>query len=338
MLQNRALGRPESLLRHPADSSANLLDHPGEWFVLKPRFSDENWKVSAFDLVLAGPGLLSHFRGWGGPPGARLEFGLDLDDGFGQVRNLAAVHLQSVASAFDWNTGLHQGTLVDLQAGNYPNGKPRAGLRGDLRQFALGSVTWSLETDLRYGQALAGIVWEADLLKDLSAVPLDSVRLRVDAAVPAAGPGSNLVWSNAALLQTGAQLAAGGFNFPNPIPAVKLRWTLELDFAGPDAAAHREAAALRTSIFFLLGAWVVLDSPWWTVNSLAELASRSEHDREFRPAAWDGQWDVCVARLQLAAEVLGRRQEGLRARIHNPGPALKLLEVQAVTDVWFEVT
>src|SRR6266851_9854064 len=101
MFQSRALGREETLLRYSADGSTNLVDHPDQWYAVRPRYLDECWKVSSLNVVLAAPDLLKHFRGFGGPGGS-LEFGLDLYDGFGSVRNLAPIVFQSIETPKEW--------------------------------------------------------------------------------------------------------------------------------------------------------------------------------------------------------------------------------------------
>jgi len=336
MFQNRALGREETLLRYPADQSANLVAHPGEWHVLAPQYQDEYWRVTSFNLILAGPGLLTQLRGFGGAAGS-LGFGLDLFDGYGPVRNLAPIVFQATESPRDWNQGQHNGTLVDLAAGNYDNGKPRAGLRGDVRQAALGSVVWrSAEMLLRYGSQIVGITWQADLVRDEAGAPLDSARLILETGVT--GGDGIIAWTPAATVSTGPQLSTGRQDLAAPVACDHYRFRLELDFFPVGQSAHRELATVRTSIFFLVGAWIVLSSPWWTIRSLADLIHRAETDHELRSGGFDGNWDICVARLPVSAELTGRRREGVRARIHQPGPGLRLLEVHAVTDVWYEET
>ena len=332
MFQNRALGREETLLRHETDRSPNLLDHPGEWYVLAPQYSDEHWRITSFNLVIAGPGLLTQLRGFGGA-GGDLEFGLDLYDGLGSTRNMAPVVFHASESAKDWKAGHHNGTVMDLAAGVYDNGNPRAGLRGDLRQPRASSVWTSEEFPLRYGKELTGLSWQADLLRDASGIPLNSARLILETAV--AGAGGSFIWTASITISTGAELSAGRRDFA-PIRCERYRFKIELDFFDVGEMAHRELFVRQTSTFFLVGVWISLESPWWTIRSLADLIHRAEADRELRTGGYDGNWDICVARLPVSAEIIGRRAEGVRARINQPGNGLRLLEVHAVTDVWYE--
>lgn len=336
MFQNRALGREETLLRYPTDQSTNLLDHVGEWYLLAPQYPDENWRITSFNLILAGPGLLKELRGIGGATGA-LEFGLDLYDGFGSVRNLAPVVFHATESPKEWNDGHHIGTLVDLAAGNYENGQPRAGLRGDIRQVALGTVSWqSPGLPVRYGATITAVTWQADLVRDEAGAPLDSTRVTIETGVT--GAGGAITWTPATIIQGGGMLATGRLDFASPIACDHYRVKLELEYFPVGKAAHRELAAVRTSIFFLVGAWIVLDSAWWTIRSLADLIHRAEVDRELRPSGFDDNWDICVARLPVSAQLTGRRHEGTGARILQPGAGITFLEVHAVTDVWYEET
>ncbi len=166
MFQNRSLGREESLLRHGPTTTANLVDHPGEWYEIGPAFPDEHWKVATLNLTLAGDGLLQNLRGFGGAGGV-LEIGLFLADGLGGVGDLAPLVFHGITSAKEWEAGSHAGTLVDLKAGNYHDGRPRAGLRGDLRQAASGTGQWtSAPQALRYGRQIDAVSWEADLIRD----------------------------------------------------------------------------------------------------------------------------------------------------------------------------
>ncbi len=334
MFQNRSLGREESLLRHGPTASANLVEHPGEWYEIGPAFADEHWKVTTLNLTLAGEGLLQQLQGFGGPGGV-LEIALILADGLGGVRDLAPLVFHGITSAQEWGAGSHAGTLVDLQAGSYGDGRPRAGVRGDLRQAASGMVTWtSAPQALRYGRQIEAVSWEADLLRDASGQPLDSARLILQTGV--FGPGGAISWTDHPVAATGPALAAGQSAFTPALTASLLRWRLELDFLPVGQAAYAEEAVLRTSTFFLLGTWIRLASPWWTITSLADLIHRGEADRELRPQGWDGHLDACLLRLPLGLELTGRLKEKVGARLRGAGQALKLMEIQAVTDVWYE--
>jgi hypothetical protein len=101
-------------------------------------------------------------------------------------------------------------------------------------------------------------------------------------------------------------------------------------------AAYAEETVLGTSTFFLLGSWIRLRWPWWTIRSLADLIHRGEADREMRAGGWDGTMDACLIRLPLGVELTGRLKERIRARVSGAGAGLKLVEVHAVTDVWYE--
>jgi hypothetical protein len=188
---------------------------------------------------------------------------------------------------------------------------------------------------LRYGSAVSALTWQADLVRDEAGVALPSARLVLETGVTAGGV---TTWTPSITVQSGAELDAGHLELAAPAPCDRYRLRIELDFVAIGQAAHRESAALRTSVVFAAGAWVVLDSPWWTIRSLADLLQRAELGRELRPAGYDGSWDVCIARLPLGAEVRGRRGERLRARIAQPGDALRMLEIRAVTDAWHEET
>jgi hypothetical protein len=334
MFQNRSLGREESLLRHGPTTTANLVDHPGEWYEIGPAFPDEHWKVATLNLTLAGDGLLQNLRGFGGAGGV-LEIGLFLSDGLGGVGDLAPLVFHGITSAKEWEAGSHAGTLVDLKAGNYHDGRPRAGLRGDLRQAASGTGQWtSAPQALRYGRQIDAVSWEADLIRDDRGQPLDSARLILQTGV--FGPGGMITWSDHPVAATGAQLAAGRFDFSPTLTTSLLRWRLELDFLPVGQAAYAEEAVLRTSTFFLLGTWIHLASPWWTITSLADLIHRGEADRELRPAGWDGTLDACLIRLPLGMELAGRLKEKIQARLRGAGAGLQIMEIQAVTDVWYE--
>jgi len=334
MFQNRSLGREESLLRHEPTLAVNLVDHPGEWYEIGPAFPDEHWKVTTLNLTLAGNGLLENLRGLGGSGGV-LEFGLLLADGLGGVRDLAPLVFHSITFSKEWEAGNHAGTLVDLKAGNYQDGRPRAGLRGDLRQAGSGTVQWtSAPQALRYGRQIDAVSWEADLIRDEGGQPLNSARLILQTGV--FGSGGAITWSDHLVAATGDQLAAGRFEFTPALTTSLLRWRLELDFLPVGPAAYAEEAVLRTSIFFLLGAWINLASPWWTITSLADLIHRGEADRELRPKGWDGTMDACLIRLPLGLELTGRLKEKVRARLRGAGAGLRIMEIQAVTDVWYE--
>lgn len=338
MHQQRILSRGESLLRLPASGNANLATAPGQWFELAPRFADERFEISGLALVIAGDGLLAHLQDFCGAAGT-LEIAGDLFDGYGTLRNLLGQVPLMIASAQDWKTGTHQGTRVDVEAGTLADGSARAALRGEAEIFAFAApaqAVWeSAEIPLRYASSVTGLSWDAALLRDAAAntVAPPTFELRTGAAGALAGV------AYTAVAATVAQAEASFANLGAAAAGQVMQLRITLPYAASDAAAPPRDTLMRTASLFSLCAWLALDRPRWTFNSLAELIERSEFGRHEGRASWLAESDALLLRVPLHATLRGVRRERLMARLNVSSTSrLKHLEIQAVTDLRLDPT
>ncbi len=336
MHQSRILSRGEALLREPQSGATNLAAAPGSWFELAPPARDERYETTSLAVALAGRGLLSGAADLGGS-GAALEVAVEVDDGYGRVRDVAALVPHHTASAREWSLGLHEGTVSDPGSGLALDGSARAGLHGEPAPAPFGAlpapVRWTGPTvGLRHGTRVVACSWEvagrADASGDLVAPPTLELALGQRGA-----GGISTQGAFTAIAQTGAEIARGSRQLAQPLAGDFFRWRVTLPYLDPGVATPPGEQATRTAVVFRLCAWIALAERRWLFRSLAELLERAELARHLQPGGWDGNADVALLRLPLEVVIRGGRGERLRARLVGQPGAIDLLELHAVADL-----
>lgn len=337
MHQQRILSRTEALLRDPASGQSNLAATPGQWHELGPARADERFEVASLGLTLAGPGLLAHLDGFAGAAG-RLEFGIDLFDGYGLVRDLAALVPYHLASGPEWQAGTHTGTHAASDAGMLADGSSRLGLKGLPQLFAFAApaaASWeSAEIPLRWGRAVAALSWDTVLLRDASGATVAAPRFELRTGTT--GVGGAVTWGAYTIVaSTAVEVEAGQATLVVPLGGDVMQIRVTLPYQDPGTATPERETIVRTATLFGLCAWIVQDAGRWHFGSVAELIDRSEIGRHLAGMAWQASDDVAILRLPVTAMLRGSFGEKLRARfVAGPaGVALTNAEVYAVADL-----
>jgi hypothetical protein len=337
MYQPRILTRREGLLRH-ATGATNLVLAPGEWYALSPRYRSERYRVSALAFTVAGEGLLAGLNSFGGAL-ATLEVAVDVADGLGGTRDMASTTACLIDSAKDWR-GAHASTFVDREAGRYPHGGERAGLRGLPAAGGPPAApgTWTSDAiDLRYGTDVVACSWETNLLRDASGdvVAPPTIEMRVGSYTDVMA--GAVTWSAyTAVANTAAVLEEGRVDLGAALSGDVLQWRVTLPYADPGVASPDADSVARTATLYMLAAWIRMASTRWRFDNVAQLIERSEIGRYAAVGGWDGTDDVLLARIPLEATLRGGRSDALRARLVGD-PSLSLLEAQAVVDLGHEL-
>lgn len=338
MHQSRILGRAEALLRHPQSNATNLASAAGEWFNLEPRFRDERHDVAALALTLAAPGLLSNCSSIAGTS-VVLEVAIEVDDGYGRVRDVTSVVPHHTAAAHEWSRGTHQGTVCDAAAGRRLDGSARAGLRGEpLPAFTASappvSVRWTGPiVRLRHGQSIVACSWEIDPVGDAAGAVQAPPTIELAMGQVGAG-GVSTMGAFSVVAQSAADIARGFVDLGAPLAGDLFRWRVTLPYLDPGVAAAVGEQVHRTAVVFRLCAWISLAQSRWRFTSLAQVIERSELARHFQVAGWDGTADVALLRVPLDAILRGGRGERVRARITgDPGSTPLVIEAHAIADL-----
>ena len=337
MHQSRILGRGEALLRDPRSGASNLAAAPGTWFELAPAARDERYETTSLALTLAGRGLLSSAAALGGS-GATLEVAVEVDDGYGRVRDVAALVPHHTAAAREWSLGLHEGTMCDPRAGSALDGSARAGLRGEpppanaAGGFPAAARWTGPPVRLRHGASVVACSWEvsgrADASGDLVAPPT------LELALGQGGAGNlSTLGAFTLIAQTADELSRGSRELALPLAGDFFRWRVTLPYLDPGVASPAGEQATRTAVVFRLCAWIALAHRRWVFGSLGEILERSELVRHLQPGGWDGTSDVALLRLPLETALRGGRSERLRARLTGQPGSLSVVELHALADL-----
>lgn len=335
MHQPRILSRAESLLRLPGTGATNLAVGNGQWHELAPRFDDEYFEITSLAITLAGKNLLANLQDFCGSSGI-FEIGSHLFDGYSSQRDLLRTTPILVASGQDWKRGSHSNTRADAEAGQVVDGSPRVALRGEpelLPVFAPSQAVWeSEEIPLRYGSRVVALSWDAALLRDASGgtVGAPVIELRTGAV------GSLGAQAYAVVASTPAEADAGHVDLATVAAGAAMQLRVTLPYVATDAAVPPRGTLLRTASLFSLCAWIALDRPRWSFDSVAELIDRSEFGRHIAAGGWQASGDALILRVPLNTVLRGHYGERLMARIQGGG--LQQLEVQAVTDLRLDPT
>lgn len=328
MFRPRLLSPGEAALRH-ATGSDDLTDHPDDWYVLAPRHDDEVYSVAALQLTISGEGLLDALDRLGN--GAVLEIAVFEADRFGVAQDGTLAALVALEAAEDWRRGIHDGTVIDPEAGRRLDGAPRPALVGRSRTSppSPNNAQWtSADIDLRYGRHIERAVWEIEGVRDRAGEDIDALRLEF---MTGRHQGGGIDWdpSWTSLNVAGDQ----GRWFDPPLEADVIRCRVGLTYETPVDAAYHPMAA-RTQRVFMLGFWIRLEAPWWRFGSLARLLREAEKDPLLRSASWDGA-DVALLRLPLPVRLRKRHGERIAARIVGGADGLTLIRIEAVAEIGF---
>jgi hypothetical protein len=333
MHQARILGRREALLRDPASGASNLAAAPGTWFQLSPVGRDERYELGALGFRCAGEGLLDNAATWAGGD-AVLELALEIEDGYGRVRDVASLVPHHTSLAIEWRRGVHEGTVVDPEAGRSLDGSSRAGLRG--RPPAAMPPAPALPAParwtgpvvpLRHGSAVVACAWEVWPRLDPAAAPVAAPTFELATAQGGA------IGAFAVVGQGAQEIARGYRDLGTPAGGDGFRWRVTLPYGDPGVATPPGERPGRTAVVLTLCAFIALANPRWHFTSLADLLERAELARHVERGGWDGQADVALLQVPLEAVLRGGRDERLRARLVGDPGGLDTLELHAIADL-----